>query len=313
MATQRILIVGSGVVGKVLGGRLHRAGHQVTFLARQHQVKALQENGIRLQGKGADLEVSALQVSSDLLMFDTFDWVLICVRGHQRDAVFGLLERQPNLSRKFAWCIPLWWFETDKFTRHPGSHHLFLPGFGAILRKDHIEVKMRRSSLCPLGGESVQEALSLADLFDSCGVPVRVKNNLPEQVSVALTILFPLLVGLETKGFSVNVLCRDKERVRAVVHAQREALSIAHAGGLATGRIGVLVVRLPVGVLAGLLRLGLCLARGFNRDLLERHFKKTRDQQTYMLQVLLDAPFADECDAPCLKQLLELAEAVRES
>ena len=44
----RFLMFGTGVVGQMYGGFLHRAGHDVTFLTRPAKLHAFKEKGISL-------------------------------------------------------------------------------------------------------------------------------------------------------------------------------------------------------------------------------------------------------------------------
>ncbi|MGA2491072.1 MAG: 2-dehydropantoate 2-reductase [Anaerolineales bacterium] len=46
----RIVVVGAGAIGSLLGGLLAHAGEDVTLIARQAHVEAIQENGLRIEG-----------------------------------------------------------------------------------------------------------------------------------------------------------------------------------------------------------------------------------------------------------------------
>ena len=45
----RIVVVGSGVIGSIYGGRLARSGHDVTLLARGQRLADLRAHGLVLE------------------------------------------------------------------------------------------------------------------------------------------------------------------------------------------------------------------------------------------------------------------------
>ena len=54
----RIAMMGSGGVGGFFGGRLARAGHDVTFIARGEHLRALREKGLRIESEAqGDIEL----------------------------------------------------------------------------------------------------------------------------------------------------------------------------------------------------------------------------------------------------------------
>ena len=45
----KILVMGSGAVGSYYGAVLHRAGHEVTFVARGEHLEAIKSHGLRVE------------------------------------------------------------------------------------------------------------------------------------------------------------------------------------------------------------------------------------------------------------------------
>ena len=52
----RIVIFGTGGVGGFFGGRLARAGEDVTFIARGEHLHAIKANGLRVDSTAGDFE-----------------------------------------------------------------------------------------------------------------------------------------------------------------------------------------------------------------------------------------------------------------
>jgi len=115
----KIAVVGAGAIGGYLGARLSAAGEQVTFIARNRNLEAINARGFRLQLEdGSTLhapEVRAVQRCADAGPQDT---VLLSVKAHQ---VRDLLPDMTALFGPETTVVTLingvpWWY----FHRLPG-------------------------------------------------------------------------------------------------------------------------------------------------------------------------------------------------
>ena len=50
-----VLVFGAGAIGTYIGGSLALTGHRITFLEQPRQAKELQEHGLRLELKNAEV------------------------------------------------------------------------------------------------------------------------------------------------------------------------------------------------------------------------------------------------------------------
>ena len=75
----RFAVVGAGGVGGFLGGRLARAGHDVSFVARGRTLEALRADGLRLVGD-EEFTVS-VTATDDPAAIGPVDYVLSCVKA----------------------------------------------------------------------------------------------------------------------------------------------------------------------------------------------------------------------------------------
>lgn len=80
----RILVVGAGVNGSVCAEALHRAGYDVTVLARGKRLQELQKWGIEIEDplKGTRT-VTQVWVVDRLLPEDMYEYILVIVRKNQ--------------------------------------------------------------------------------------------------------------------------------------------------------------------------------------------------------------------------------------
>ncbi len=76
----KIAVVGAGGVGGGFGAALAKAGADVTFIARGAHLRAMRENGLRLEGGRGDMHIVPTQASDDPAAVGPVDIVLFCVK-----------------------------------------------------------------------------------------------------------------------------------------------------------------------------------------------------------------------------------------
>jgi 2-dehydropantoate 2-reductase len=76
----RIAIMGSGGVGAYVGARLQAAGEDVTFIARGAHLKALQQDGLRIEAPADALHLPAVKATDDPAGAGTADLVVFAVK-----------------------------------------------------------------------------------------------------------------------------------------------------------------------------------------------------------------------------------------
>jgi 2-dehydropantoate 2-reductase len=76
----RIAVIGAGGVGGAFGAALAKAGADVTFVARGAHLKAMQQNGLRIEGGRGETILSPTQATDDPATIGPVDFVLFCVK-----------------------------------------------------------------------------------------------------------------------------------------------------------------------------------------------------------------------------------------
>jgi 2-dehydropantoate 2-reductase len=79
----RVAIFGTGAVGGYFGGRLAQAGEEVIFIARGEQLKAIRENGLRVDSVAGDFVVRGAHTSDDPAAVGVVDAVIVGVKAWQ--------------------------------------------------------------------------------------------------------------------------------------------------------------------------------------------------------------------------------------
>lgn len=79
----RIVIFGTGGVGGYFGGRLAQAGEDVTFIARGEHLRAIKENGLKVDGLPSDFVVYPAKATDDVTQIGEVDLVIVGVKAWQ--------------------------------------------------------------------------------------------------------------------------------------------------------------------------------------------------------------------------------------
>lgn len=91
----RVLILGAGAMGSVVGGFLARAGASVTLLGRAKHMAAIQERGLRVRGIWGEFTVHDLATYTDsaTLPPDPYDVIVVTVKAYDTAAAAQIAAR----------------------------------------------------------------------------------------------------------------------------------------------------------------------------------------------------------------------------
>jgi len=88
----KIAVMGAGAIGCYFGGRLAAAGDEVHFIARGAQLRALQENGLKIVSPHGDDYLPRVLATDDPKKVGPVDVILFCVKLWDTDAAAELIE-----------------------------------------------------------------------------------------------------------------------------------------------------------------------------------------------------------------------------
>ncbi|MBX0357624.1 ketopantoate reductase family protein [Halobacillus sp. Nhm2S1] len=86
-----IAVAGAGAVGCYFGGRLAKAGYDVTFLARGGHLAAMQENGLRIKEEAEEYIIES-RFTDDIRDLSEADLVLFCVKSNDTKRMADALQ-----------------------------------------------------------------------------------------------------------------------------------------------------------------------------------------------------------------------------
>ncbi len=111
----KIAVVGAGAIGGYLGTQLALAGEDVTFIARNQNLRAINEQGFTLHREdGSTVRCRQLRAVQDMSEAGAQDAVLLTLKAHQvRDVLPGLraLFGPQTLLVSFINGVPWWYFD----------------------------------------------------------------------------------------------------------------------------------------------------------------------------------------------------------
>lgn len=78
----RILIMGAGAIGSVIGGLMAQAGHAVTLVGRPRHLEAIRANGLFIRGIWGEHQIHGLTLETDVAVIrgEAPDLILLCVK-----------------------------------------------------------------------------------------------------------------------------------------------------------------------------------------------------------------------------------------
>ncbi len=79
----KIAIIGTGGVGGYFGGKIARAGYNVTFFARGEHLKAIQRNGLMIKSIHGDFKVDTVKATDKIQNIGKADLIILCVKAWQ--------------------------------------------------------------------------------------------------------------------------------------------------------------------------------------------------------------------------------------
>jgi 2-dehydropantoate 2-reductase len=100
----RIVVVGAGGVGGLVGGLLAHSGVEVAFVARGKQLEAIRTHGLRIECPRATFDLPQLEASDDPARLSPADVVLVAVKSWQVAEIAASLR--PLLARG-GYVVPL--------------------------------------------------------------------------------------------------------------------------------------------------------------------------------------------------------------
>ena len=190
----RIAVYGCGSVGGYFGGRLAQVGQDVTFIARNKSLLALQQQGLKVDSIAGDFSLKKVKASNSPAEVGEVDYLFCCVKAWQVGAAAKAML--PMIGEKTL-VIPLQnGVEAAALLSEHISPDKVLGGLCAIIAFQPTPGHIKHIGANPLirFGHRDKRADArinrLAEIFNRC---TGVKCSIPDDINVALWQKFMLI------------------------------------------------------------------------------------------------------------------------
>jgi len=233
---KKIAVLGAGAMGCLFGGRLARAGHDVTMIdSSPAVVDALRSQGLRLSQVGVPTAVIPIQATQNPADVGPVDWILVLVKGQHTEAA---MRRAVSLLGAGTHVLTLQngWGNTARLAAIAGGERV-LAGITlhsvTVLEPGHVEhTAQGETILGELDGRLTARLQEIFGLLESAQFGVSVSESIRNVIWAKLALNVCALPACSLLRFRSGQLL-DYEPARTLMRALlQEVVAVANAQGI---------------------------------------------------------------------------------
>lgn len=233
--TDRILIVGAGVIGSLYGYMLGKAGYDVTVLARGGRLLDLRANGLRLfcKRKSKMLAPQPVKLVEELLPDDTYDYVFVALRRDNLPGIYPALAANASPNIVFMSNNP---YGGEEYSAHIPLPKVLMafPGAAGDMVDGvvHYTILSRAMQPTTVGCymSSQHKALhGLEAALKASGFPVSVCDDIDSWLLTHAAMICPLTNAIYHAGGTNLTAARSRQTMRLTARALKEAFGFLAA------------------------------------------------------------------------------------
>ena len=252
----RIVVVGTGGVGALFGGRLAQAGEDVVFLARGATLRALRQDGLQVASIDGDFHLPRVHATDSPAEVGPADAVLVAVKAWQ---VLDVARQLRQLLGPATLVVPLQngVEAADQLAAEAGWEHV-LGGFCRVIAQQVAPARYQHTGVAPsvafgaLHGTPAGDVAALQAAFRRAGITVEE----PADLLLALWEKFLFVSPFGTVGAAarapIGELLRLPETHGLLAACLAEVVAVSVAQGVAlsdasVARVWQLYAQTPAG------------------------------------------------------------------
>ncbi|HEY9076739.1 MAG TPA: 2-dehydropantoate 2-reductase N-terminal domain-containing protein [Anaerolineaceae bacterium] len=228
----KILIFGAGVLGSVYAAMLHKAGNEVSLLARGKRFADLCQYGIVLEDvSSGETYTSQVNVVEKLSSEDIYDLAIIIVRKNQLASVLPSLSANRNIPNILFLLNNAAGYQ--EMVKAVGYERVLLgfPGGGGervghIIRYRLASARTQPTTIGEIDGYPSVRIKTIALTFEQAGLPVHICNNMDAWLKTHVALVSPIANAIYLAGGDVYRLARTRDALILMVRAIREGLQV---------------------------------------------------------------------------------------
>ncbi|MBN1648961.1 MAG: hypothetical protein JW874_13080 [Spirochaetales bacterium] len=306
----KILICGPGPLGSVFASYMHRAGIDVTVLARGKRYEFIKQNGIIIENfETKQITTEKVRAIDSISPDEQFDIFFVIMRKNQALLLAKELQKfQHNFSRIFFLGNNVLGFSEYEKILDPDR---IVIGFAAVA--GHV---MEDQKVLALAGDTISIVFGqkfgmdpgyvkkLTDFFRPAGVSMEYEPEIDSWLKFHAALIIPLACGLYRTDGDLVAFSNDRALVTLTVRGMKETMRILkRAGFFPTPRYLRNMRRLPDFVLVSFLRKMLRNERA--RVALAMHAKSAHDEMVLIACELRDTVGQYDSEHPAFTELME--------
>lgn len=235
----KTLIIGAGPLGSLYAVLMHKAGYDITILARDKHYEFIKNHGVVLVNEFTNERTTEkIKVIEAVEADHEFDFAIVIMRKNSLKPLFQKLGKSKNIANFLFMGNNALGFE-EYFRHVPKEKVLFgFPGGGGS-RIDHIvhyvDSEKPNGKRMPIvlgeaDGRVKQRTLQLKRIFNTSGVPVKLIDDMDGWLKYHVAFVNPIAGALLKSGDNYK-LAQDKEIIRAYLRAVKEGGRVLKALG----------------------------------------------------------------------------------
>ena len=235
----KTLIYGAGPLGSLYAYLLHKAGNDVTILARNEHYEFLKENGIALVNEFTQEKIiEKVKVVDSLSEEDFYELVIVLIRKNNIKNVLPILSKNKKIPNILFMGNNTLGFD-EYLNVLPKEKVLFgFPGGGGS-RINHVvhyadsekpHGKRLPITIGEIDGKSKERTRQIQNLFETSDVPVKLVDDMDSWLKYHVAFVYPIAGALLTAGDNYK-LAKDKDTIRTYIRAVNEGSKVLRALG----------------------------------------------------------------------------------
>jgi len=182
----KIAVIGTGGVGGYFGGRLAKAGNDVTFLARGKHLEAMMSHGLIVQSIKENFTIQPVQATDSITAIGKVDLVLLCVKSW---LVKDMAKELLPLLKEDTVVLPLQngVMAAEELQSVIPTHHV-LGGLCRIISKIEAPGVIRHFGVDPtvvfaeLNNGKSERVVKLQKVFEQAGFNARISHDIQADI-----------------------------------------------------------------------------------------------------------------------------------
>lgn len=296
----KTLIIGAGPLGSLYAYLLHKAGKEVTLLARNDHYIFLKDQGLMLTNEFSKEKITTKEIHIVDGIDDqiNYDLIIVIMRKNSVKSILPTLAKINNFKHILFMGNNSLGF--DEYLQYiPKEKILFgFPGGGGsrinhivhYIDSDKPNGKRMPIVLGELDGKKRDRTNQIAALFESSHVPVKYVDDIDSWQKYHVAFVLPIAGALLKSGDNYT-LAKDKKMIKTYIYAVREGGKVLKSLGYhkSYNPKFTMFYWLPVTILVGIL--GKVLNTKFSEIAMMMHVHAARDEMIELsneFQTLMD-------------------------